>query len=407
MKPSILFVMNTMGQAGAEMALISMLRKIDPEEYDISLYVLLGQGELFDRIPPYVHILNRHYSTDSVLSTRGLFRLGFHLLHRGLCYGAFVPWIPYAIRNYRAMKKQRGRIQLDKLCWKMLSDGSRRFHKEYDLAVAFIEGASTYYVANHVRAKQKAAFVHVDYHLAGYTTDLDGNAYDKIHQIFAISDEVKKAFLGVHPECREKTKVFHNILDQNRIRTLAKEGDGFTDGYRGIRLLTVGRLNVQKAYEIAIEALALLRDWGYEVRWYALGEGPMREDLERKIIKRGLKEDFLLLGAMENPYPYFLNCDIYVHATRFEGKSIAVQEAQTLGCPIIVSDVNGNREQVEHEVDGLICALQPKAVAEAIVYMIKHPIERAKMAKLAGEKELEHAQELEALLACARGESSV
>ena len=388
------------------MALISMLRKIDPEKYDISLYVLLGQGELFDRVPDYVHILNRQYSTHSVLSVKGLVQIGLRVIHRALRHFSLITWLPYFIKNYGIMRKKK-RVQLDKLLWKLLADGSRRFRKEYDMAVSFIEGASTYYVGRHVKAKHKIAYVHVDYALAGYTTDLDGDVYERFNEVYAISDEVKKGFLKVHPECAEKTQVFHNILDQANIRKLSMEGPGFDDDFDGLRLLTVGRLNVQKAYEIAIEALALVREAGYNVRWYAMGEGSMREDYERKIIKRGLKDDFILMGKRDNPYPYYRTCDIYVHATRFEGKSIAVQEAQTLGCPIIVSDVNGNREQVENGVDGLICALNPRAVANAIIYMIENAKERTRMGDTARLKELEHANELQALLEKAKGEQNV
>ena len=65
-------------------------------------------------------------------------------------------------------------------------------------------------------------------------------------------------------------------------------------------------------------------------------------------------------GAVANPFPYFKQSDIYVHASRFEGKSIAIQEAQTLGCAIIASDCNGNREQIIDGEDGLLCELTPE-----------------------------------------------
>ncbi|MBE5908990.1 MAG: glycosyltransferase [Lachnospiraceae bacterium] len=294
--------------------------------------------------------------------------------------------------------RRAGRVQPDKLLWKLLADGARRFQKEYDLAVSFIEGGSTYYVANHVHAKHKIAYVHVDYAMAGYNTQLDEGVYDKIDEIYAVSDEVRKGFLAVHPECLPKMRVFHNILDRKSILKMSMQGSSFEDDYDGFRILTVGRLNVQKAYEIAIEALALVRSHGYEVRWYAMGEGVMREDLERKIAQHGLRDSFILMGKRSNPYPYYRDCDLYVHATRFEGKSIAVQEAQILGCPIIVSDVNGNREQVSHGIDGLICALNPKAVAESIEFMIENPEARTRMGEAACHKELEHDKELEDFL---------
>lgn len=49
----ILFVVNTMGRAGAEMALIELLYQLGGNDYELYLYVVMGQGELIDRVPPY------------------------------------------------------------------------------------------------------------------------------------------------------------------------------------------------------------------------------------------------------------------------------------------------------------------------------------------------------------------
>lgn len=110
---------------------------------------------------------------------------------------------------------------------------------------------------------------------------------------------------------------------------------------------------------------AIWRMTGYALRWYVLGEGDERAALERQIAELGLKNDFLLLGCGGKPYPYYQQCDIYVHATRFEGKSIAIQEAQTLGCAIIASDCNGNREQIVPDEDGLLCELTRRGSVRA------------------------------------------
>jgi len=134
--------------------------------------------------------------------------------------------------------------------------------------------------------------------------------------------------------------------------------------------LTVGRLTAQKAYELAIDAMKLLKDQGIKARWYILGEGELRNKLQQKIDSLGLKEDFLLLGAKENPYPYYKQCDLYVHATRFEGKSIAIQEAQILGCTILVSNCSGNREQVENGTDGVLCQLSSEEISRNIAELL-------------------------------------
>ena len=114
--------------------------------------------------------------------------------------------------------------------------------------------------------------------------------------------------------------------------------------------------------------------------------------LEQQIAKAGLQEDFLLLGATDNPYPYFVQTDIYVHATRYEGKSIAIQEAQILGCPIVASDIN--REQIEQGKDGLLCSLDAKAVMEAILTLIEDPDMRKRFGQAALQKTVSFTEDI-------------
>lgn len=111
-----------------------------------------------------------------------------------------------------------------------------------------------------------------------------------------------------------------------------------------------------------------------------------------------MEEDFLLPGAMKNPYPFFAQADIYVHATRFEGKSIAIQEAQILGKAILVSDCNGNREQVTSGVDGLFCQLTPESICEGIQRLIDDEGLRLMLGRKASERSFGGREKLEELL---------
>lgn len=294
--------------------------------------------------------------------------------------------------NFAEMR-QSGKIQTDKLLWRMLSDGAQRFPVTFDLAVAYLEGASAYYVAEHVQAKRKCAFIHIDYESAGYTRRMDRGCFEKFDRIFAVSDEVKTHFLKVYPEYEARTDIFHNLIDQEGIRRRAAEPGGFRDTYKGMRLLTVGRLTYQKAYDIAIDAMKLLKDAGIQARWYVLGDGDQRRMLERKITALGLSENFVLLGAVTNPYPYYAQADLYIHATRFEGKSIAIQEAQTLGCAVIASDCNGNREQIETGRDGILCELKPEAIADSIRELLEDEKKRKRLGMAAAQKAVSQEEE--------------
>lgn len=393
----ILFTVNTLGRAGAETALMELLKRLEGTGYEVSLYVIMGQGEMIGRLPSYVKLLNPVFNPHPVLSRKGRRGMGKTVCRAFFRNGGWIGKLRCMAACFASMRRQ-GRIWPEKLLWRVLSDGALRFEEEYDLAVAWLEGASAYYVADHVRAVRKCGFIHIDYESAGYTKEMDQGCWDQFDRIFTVSEEVKGHFLKVYPQYASKTEVFHNLLDRGGIRLKAAEGAGFSDGYEGPRLLTVGRLTFQKAYDIAIDAMKLLKDSGKKARWYVLGEGDQRRALEKKIAALGLREDFVLLGDVENPFPFYKQTDIYVHATRFEGKSIAVQEAQILGCAIIASDCNGNREQIADGQDGILCELTPEAVAGSIAALLEDVGKREALGRRAELKYQEQERDLRMFL---------
>lgn len=402
----ILFVINTLGQAGAETALLSLLQTLAREKgearYEISLYVLTGQGEMASRLPADVRLLNKKYREESVLTAKGRKYLKKTVLKAMFTRGTVVKLFPYLVKNTCAMLGKK-RLLPDKLLWRVLSDGGMVLPEEYDLAVSYLEGGAAYFVADHVKAAKKAAFIHVDYEKAGYTRALDKDCYLAFDKIFTVSDEVREAFLKAYPELPDKTEVFHNILNKEEIVRRAEEGEGFTDGFTGMRLLSVGRLTAQKAFEVSVDAMKRLKDAGKNVRWYVLGEGDQRKKLQEQIDAMGLTEDFILYGAVNNPYPFMKQADIYVHASRFEGKSIAIQEAQILGKPMVVSDCSGNREQVCHGKDGLMCGLTPDSLAENIMLLLEDEALRRKLGAAAAKKNADAAEEIQKLLSMLKG----
>jgi glycosyltransferase involved in cell wall biosynthesis len=283
----------------------------------------------------------------------------------------------------------KGGLKVDKLLWRAMAVSADRFDEHYDLAVAYIEGGAAYYVKEFVNADRKAGFIHIDYKEAGYTRKLDKNCYLSFDRIFTVSDEVKGVFSEVYPELTDRIEVFHNLLDIEGIKHKAELPGGFDDDFDGLRIVTVGRLNLQKSFDVSIDAMKLIKDAGIRARWYVLGEGDQREFLESRIEMLGLKEDFILLGNRANPYPYVKQCDLYVHASKFEGKSIAIQEARILGKPIVVTDCSGNREQINDGMDGRICDFDSNAIAETVIEMLKDKDKATQMGIAAANRILE------------------
>ncbi len=381
---SILFVINTMGMGGGEKAILELLKQIDLKKYQVSLFVLTGQGELIDQIPEGVKVLNEQYFPISVLNYTGKIRLVKTVVKNLLTRGIIFKRMGYITENLWDMIR-KGSIRYDKLFWKILSDGAQRLDNHYDLAVAYLEGGAAYYIASYVNAGKKAAFIHTNYGLAGYNRKLDEDSYLEFDSIFTVAENVKEEFLSAYPECKDRTKVLYNLIDRDRIVKKAKEPGGFSDGFDGFRILTVGRLVPEKAHDIKIKAMEILKRARKGFRWYVLGEGKLRKKLENQIRRAGLEKDFILLGTVNNPFPYYAQCDLYVHGTYLEGKSVAIEEAQILGCAILVSDYSGVKEQVRDGVDGEVCKLEPEALAQKILDFADHP-EKRKVYGLAASK---------------------
>ena len=397
-KKKVLFVTNTMGRAGAEKCLQALLELLDPEKYDLSVYSIINRGELYSDMPDYVRILNKNPCTKSVLDSAGLAAIGRQILWSLLKKCSFITYIPYFFRVLFHQIKVK-RLDFSKLFWMLLARNAKRFDEEYDLAVAFIEGAATYYVADYVKAKKKATYVHIDYLAAGYSPKLDKKYYDKFDRVFCVSDTVRKVFLTAYPEYKEKTFFFHNMVPRERIIRLSKEGEGFTDGFDGLRILTVGRLHYQKAYDLAIPALAELRRRGHNVRWYVIGEGAEEDNLRALIKQNGVEDSFILLGTTPNPYPFIAGCDIYSQASRFEGWCIALAESLVLARPVLASRCAGNEEQVTDGETGVLFDLSTENIVEGMEKLITSPERREKFTRNLSGIALDFKKDLEMLYA--------
>ena len=86
----ILFVINTLGYGGAERAMLDLFPVLGSEKYEISLFVLTGQGELVHEVPEYVQLVNDKYNDASVLTGEGRKVLMKNVLKAGIGKGLFV-----------------------------------------------------------------------------------------------------------------------------------------------------------------------------------------------------------------------------------------------------------------------------------------------------------------------------
>lgn len=137
------------------------------------------------------------------------------------------------------------------------------------------------------------------------------------------------------------------------------------------RLLCVGRMQREKGFDLAIEALAAVRDGGVEAELVLAGYGEDQPEFEHRANALGLSQHVQFLGTIDRARVRNLMAESSVllapSRTR-EGFCLAAAEAASVGTPCIVSDVGGLPETVEHDVTGLVV---PKGDIDSLVRSIK------------------------------------
>lgn len=352
----ILFIINTLDRGGAERSLINLLAEKDFSDAQVDLVILTGKAALIDELPSYVHLINKSTYTRrrNLIFTciKALFHHGYVLRRLIYLAGGLIQMI---------IKR---RFLPDKLLWDAISCAAPSVTGEYDTAIAYTEGGSAYYVARRVKAREKKALIHIDYHLAGYTRWLDGDCYSHIDRIGAASEDAERSFVRAYPDLAERTYLFENPLGKRRIRRLVHEKSDihFREGV--LRLYTAERLVPQKSPLVSVRAASIMRYRGLVFEWIIAGDGKERGAMEELIKKMGLAENVKLVGELENPYPLMKECDLYVQVSSYEGKSMSVREAAFLGRPVMVSDTSGSITGVDNEI---VVGLTPEAIADGII----------------------------------------
>lgn len=364
MKKSILFVIDSLDIAGAEKSLISLLSMLDYSTYTVDLQLFAYGHALEPFIPEEVHVLPPlKYTQFTQLNFRSALKEAVvnkqhDLLVSRLTYSATI-----RLKNYNNPQKAI-------LYWKHVQNVIENNPKTYDIAISYAQGVPTYYVADKVRAKRKLAWVNVSYDPDDKVKQFQRKYYGKFDQIVTVSHSTKAVFTKHFPTLKEKVAVLYDITNPELIMQMAELDSGFTDDFNGIRILTVGRLAHQKGYDLALEACEQLKKDGVHFKWYAIGKGPLEEEIKKRLKEKGLEQYFMLLGSKVNPYPYYKQADLYVQTSRFEGFGLAIAEARFFNVPVVTTEFDAVYNQIVHRKNGLVVQQNGKSISQAIQQLI-------------------------------------
>jgi glycosyltransferase involved in cell wall biosynthesis len=130
-------------------------------------------------------------------------------------------------------------------------------------------------------------------------------------------------------------------------------------------LVCVGRLSHQKGQDVAIRALALLRNRAARLRLVgAESGGGVRAELQALAESLGVSDRIEWRGGVDDTAPEYRAADVVVTPSRWDGLSLALLEAMASGATIVASEVNGSESLGDAGV--IVPPDDPQALADAI-----------------------------------------
>ncbi|WP_195929943.1 glycosyltransferase [Clostridium sp. 1001270J_160509_D11] len=388
MKKNILILMPSMFIGGAERSLIGLMESIDYTKYNIDLFLYRQEGEFLKFIPNKVNLLPQISSYTN-----------FDRPIKDVLFS----------KNFRfGLKRLKAKIDIKKRgqenVWSSLQYIYHNImpllpnlDKEYDLAINFLNPAEI--LVEKVNAKKKIAWIHTDYTKIVPDKELDLKVYSNVDYIANVSKTCEEQFLSIYNQLEDKCIVVENILSENFIKEQSQEkimDKQFNDGdEETIKILSIGRYDGAKNFDNVPEICSNILKNGYKVKWYIIGFGTDENLIKEKIKEFNMQDNIILLGKKENPYPYIKGCDIYVQPSRYEGKSVAVREAQILNKPVVITNFETSKSQLIDGFDGIIVPMDNEGCAEGIYNLIKDKelqqrlIENTKITDYTNKQELE------------------
>lgn len=349
----ILFLIESLHCGGAEKSLTTLLHHIDYTKYSVDLMLMVSGGEFQKFVPNEVNLIINNNLLPNASFTKLVYRLKYFF-------------------QKKITKKRK--YHPAQLYWKTFGKAIPKYSKNYDIAIAYNQGFATYFVASKINATKKIAWLNTDYKKAGYNFNFDAFYYNNFLNVVCVSKENQQSLIESANELNTRldTLVIKDISDEIIIQQLSEEPIDFDKNEEAFTIVSVGRLAKAKGFSLAIDACSLLIENGHNIKWYIIGEGPERENLEKQIYIKNLQNNFILLGFKENPYPYVKKCDIYVQTSLFEGLGLTVIEAAILKKPIVTTNFPSAFAIIEHEKTGLICEMNSEDIANKISLYINN-----------------------------------
>ena len=354
----IIFGITGLTLGGAERVLVDISNRL-VDKYDITIFTIYANGVLENELDKKIHL-------------KSLYNFSYSSL--------------------KGLKKKI--IPLKVLIGKRKIFRENIDNDNYKAQIAFLEGAITRIFSVKSKNKnttKKIAWIHNDISKvfgrgpkSKIKRIIDRNTYEKYNTLVFVSIDNLDKFNRVYDDMLlPHETVVNNYINSNRILDLStkeindKDTELFKD--KTLKIVQVSRLVEQKAIDRLIKVHSKLIKEGVKHNIYIIGDGPLKEKLERQIKENNVQDTFKLLGARENPYPYMKKADVVSLFSKFEGYPMVIEEAKVLNKYILATNTSTREALINYSKKSQIVENSEEGIEKAIKFAVKNKKQISKL----------------------------
>lgn len=338
---------------GVEKSLISLLQSIDYSKFHVDLLLFEDYGEYYEHLPKEVNVI--------------LFDLKPY-------YGSFKNVLIDCVkrRDLKGIYIKSVLMLSSKISIKIITllKYLNIVNRIYDFCIAYRVEISNDFISFCVKAKKKYMWWHhgeFDYNET--IVNRWNQSLKNIDEIVCVSEYTKKM---IDPYFPNKKRIIPNIL---MIDEIIKKSILFNPymNENSIIVVSVGRMSPEKMMINPVYAMKKLLQKGYcNVKWYLIGDGIEKKQIEEEIKKNNLDNHVICVGNQSNPYPYIKFSDFFVHPSYVESQGISVLEAMVLGKCGVVTYSGGTSEFVVDGKNAIVAEQNVESLVDRVEYVLNH-----------------------------------
>ena len=351
MKKKILIRIGSLRHGGAEKVLVTFLKNLPKDKYEIDLLLNLYSGKYLSEVPEWINVL--YLNKGEMITTNRI---------------QDIPEKAYR-KIFQAILKK-----FPKLLYTFILKG-----KKYDIEFAAIHGFRDEILNSPNPNSKKVVWIHNDLRKTEFHdyTDDEIRKFFGFDKIMVISEQIQQDFEHMAPNEYQKSKVvrIYNPLDTQEILSKAEfQSIEYSFHSEVPVFVSIGTVFPQKGYDRLLKVHKKLIDEGFQHRLLILGDGYDFENIKNLKSELGVDETATLLGFTDNPYPFLKKADFFVLSSRYEGFPTVLFEALTLKKNIIATDVSGVKEMLEDGKLGLIVENSEEGIYQGLKKALTDPL---------------------------------